>query len=317
MLIIIMYILLITATFMAFFAYNAERTRYDERVNTYDFTDKWAIRFYRWSFYVPFVWFLDDEEKDNKAVQLRRQLQQANLQHYYSYRSFTTMRLAVLAASTLVAFLFFILMKNPIALSLILSVPVENIAFETDTLLLISGSFVLLTLVPNLYLKFRISQYRQIYLDDIPIIQMFIILMMKSNKPLRDILYALTKVDTKYKEVFKITYRKYIRNQEEGMDYLESMFKDTVFRESVLVLRDVSDYAVEDSVRLLENNMKQIVERSNAEKRKKDLTGLVFTQAMIVVPFLAVILLGIVPIVYFGFSIFNSTGNIMAGAGGF
>ncbi len=52
--------------------------------------------------------------------------------------------------------------------------------------------------------------------------------------------------------------------------------------------------------------MQEIIEYTNTLKRRKDLSNLVYSQASLFIPFLAVILLGLIPIAMYGSSLLDS-----------
>lgn len=304
------YLLGIIAFLMLLSMHNHYRTVEDERLDNLPFINPWAIRLYRWSFYAPFIWFIDDTEQEDQSINTFNELQSANLQHLFTYRTWMSFRLIIFSISVFVAGTIYFFMTHVNYVESLLGVKMVQQEVGVDSLLLLVIIAMFISLMPNLFLKFRKKQYDSLYLNDIPIIQTFIILMLKSDKPVTEVLYALTKIETRYQDAFILGYRKYIRNRDEGLDYLENIFKGTAFRETINVLRELGSYSRKDSINILENNKKQIVEVSNQKKRQKDLTKLVFTQALVAIPFIAVLLLALLPLVQYGFEIFNNAGAL-------
>lgn len=278
------------------------------------FQNRWANKLYRYSYYMPFVWFIDEEEKHPKTIDIKNKLAQANLAYAFNYRSFTVLKVGVLMTSVL-SFLFVLLViSNGGAVAKILfNIEQVNMAGDVEqsyTQIKIVAGMVLLaiTLIPNIYLKRRADMYKFYHLKDIPVIQLFIILMLRSKKPIGDILYALSRINTRYQGIFKIGYRMYIRNKEDGLNYIKESFGETNFKETINVLRDMGEYSREDSIRLLENNMQHIIEKNNSVKRRGDLSRLVYSQSTIAIPFIAIIVLCFVPLAVLGINIFQNAG---------
>ena len=241
------------------------------------FQNKWANKLYRYSYYMPFVWFIDEKEYHPKTKDVKQKLAQANLTHVFNYRSFTVLKVMVLLSS-IVTFLFVLLVINNGGIIAKVLFNIEQVSMaggggQSNTRLLILTAMVLMaiTLIPNIFLKRRADMYKFYHLKDIPVVQLFIILMLRSKKPIGEILYALSRINTRYQGIFKIGYRMYIRNKEDGLNYIKESFGETNFKETINVLRDMGEYSREDSIRLLENNMQQIIEKNNAVKRRGDL----------------------------------------------
>lgn len=278
------------------------------------FQNSWANRLYRYSYYVPFVWFIDEKEEHPKTKDVKKKLAQANLTHSFNYRSFTVLKVGVLISS-IISFLFVLMVISNGGMVAKVLFNIEQVdmaggAEQSYTQIKIVAGLVLLavTLIPNIYLKRRADMYKFYHLKDIPVIQLFIILMLRSKKPIGEILYALSRINTRYQGIFKIGYRMYIRNKEDGLNYIKESFGETNFKETINVLRDMGEYSREDSIRLLENNMQQIIEKNNAVKRRGDLSRLVYSQSTIAIPFIAIIVLCFVPLAVLGINIFQNAG---------
>lgn len=263
---------------------------------------------------MPFSWFIDEKEEHPKTKDLKLKISEANLTHLFNYRSFTVLKVGVMLLS-LITFLFVILIidNGGAVAKLLFNVDKVSMAGDvtqsyTNIKIVTFMVLLVLTLVPNIYLKRRANMYKFYHLKDIPVVQLFIILMLRSKKPIGEILYALSKINTRYKKVFDTGYRIYIRNKDEGLEYIKESFGETNFKETVNVLKDMGDYSREDSIKLLENNMQQIVEKNNAMKRRGDLSRLVYSQSTIAIPFIAIIVLCFIPLAVLGIDIFQNAG---------
>lgn len=276
------------------------------------FKNKWANLLYRYSFHMPFIWFIDEEEKSNKTKELKTNLAKANLSHLFNYRSFTTLKVALLLGSIMIYLFFVLALNNADVLAQVLfnfQPKADELPSNNRNLYIIVAMVLLVcNLIPNLVLKYRVNVYEYYNIKDIPIIQMFIILMLRSKKPIGEVLFALSKINTRYKNIFDIGYRMYLRNKDEGLEYIKNSFGEEKFKETMNVLKDMGEYSREDSIKLLENNMQQLIEKNNATKRRSDLTNLVFSQSSLIIPFFAVIVLCLMPLVVYGIEVFESAG---------
>jgi hypothetical protein len=312
----LIYTILLIALTLSLILYNQQLL---ESVDIQDspFIDIWAEKLNRLSYTIPFVWFIDEKEKSKRAKDIKQKLVDANLTHKFNYRSFSTLKVLIL----IFAILFFglinaILNNSDIILKLLFNIKEasNNVGNNADsinklkiiTLMLLS----LLSLSPSVYLKRRAKLYKYYYLKEIPIVQMFIILMLRSKKTVTDVLFALSKINTRYKGIFETGYRIYLRDKNEGLDYIESSFGNSKFKETISVLRDLSIYSREESISLLESNMQQLIEISNTLKRRSDLSKSVYSQSTLALPFISVILLCFIPLVMFGLQIFQNAGIV-------
>jgi hypothetical protein len=277
------------------------------------FKNKWANTLYRYSYHMPFIWFIDEKEEHPKTKDMKNKLAQANLTHLFNYRSFTVLKVGVMILS-IVLFLFLLLVMNngdwfaKVLFNIETSTTPEVTPSNNNIKIIAFVVLLVMALIPNIYLKRRAETYKHLHLKDIPVIQLFIILMLRSRKPISEILFALSKINTRYKDIFDIGYRMYIRNKEDGLEYIKESFGETNFKETINVLKDMGEYSREDSIKLLENNMQQIIEKNNAVKRRGDLSRLVYSQSTIAIPFVAIIVLCFVPLAVYGIQIFSNAG---------
>ncbi|PLS19743.1 hypothetical protein CVD28_04855 [Bacillus sp. M6-12] len=311
----LVYIFLFVALVLAVGLLNSFRVETKKVKIDTPFQSKWSNKLYKYSYYMPFVWFIDEKEEHPKTKDLKNKLAQANLTHLFNVRSFTALKVGVMMSSIVLFIFILVIMSNGDWFAKVL--------FNVDSAGLVSQgqqssnanakimAFIILlcmALVPDFYLKRRAEAYKHLHLKDIPVVQLFIILMLRSKKPISEVLFALSKINTRYKGIFDIGYRMYIRNKEDGLNYIKDSFGETSFKETINVLKEMGEYSREDSITLLENNMQQIIEKNNAVKRRGDLSRLVYSQSTIAIPFIAIILLCFVPLAVFGIEIFTRAG---------
>lgn len=255
---------------------------------------------YRLSFSIPFKWFVEDDQNlTDKGKKLQEELIYAGYNKYFTVRSFMAFKVMIFFASLLVSAITLLIIDNlPILFKILLnvdSIAVQNKGVTPDLILVTVAFYIALALFPGIIVKNKAKREVVNRNRDLPIIHMFTILMLRSNKTVSEILFALSKLNTHHKEVFERGYRMYLRNKHEGMAYLRSQFDNHRFVEMFNLLEDIAEYAREECISIMESNMKSLVEETNMVKRRNDLSRLVYSQASMIVPFLAIILLGAAP----------------------
>lgn len=262
---------------------------------------------YRYSFVKPFSWFVDDDnELTTKGEKVKEKLITAG---YYnriftvrSYMMFTTVIFfalvilgVLIAAATLnLEFIYKILFN----------VEVEPTPINLQRMLVIMMVVVLLGLIPNQVLKMKAKKAIYNKNKDLPMLMMFVILMLRSGKSTAEIMYDLTKVKSNQQEIFEKAYRIYTRSPKDALILLKNHFGDGLFSDMFDLLMDVSEYAKEETVMIMESNMKSFVDTTNEIKRRNDLTMQVYSQGSMSVPFIAVIFLGVAPLLAMSFNAF-------------
>ncbi|MFI3211461.1 MAG: hypothetical protein R3Y64_10495 [Peptostreptococcaceae bacterium] len=262
-----------------------------------------ANELYALSYLAPFKWFIREDEKHPEVIDIKELIVSANETHRLNYKSFTVFK-----------YLMFIIL---LVIALILShfaveiLELSNILFnldtdvnDSDTLAMFRYGFLSLSLtsflLPRMYLKIKTSRIEFKFLKDLPILQLFIILMIKAKKPLNEILFVLSNTKMVYKPIFETGYRIYIRDKEEGLKYLEEAFKNTQFLDTIQIFKEYGDYAKNETLQVLETGLVDITEHTNSYKRKKDIFGNLLSQLIVALPFISAVLLGMTPLIYYG-----------------
>jgi len=295
--------------------YNGITVRNNPEINTQKFKKEFYNEMYLMSFGIPFKWFVDDDDNptEEKTKKLKKDLELAGFDQHFTLRSFMTFKVIIMMAFLLLGGLILFIMKNAHHFSKIFfNVEVAEQPLGIQTSLLVISICLFFALMPNLILKQKVKKKMKEDSKDIPVLQMFIILMLRSNKTIAEILYALSRVNTPHKKAFEKGYRIYLRNKGEGMSFLKEHFYGTRFVETFNLLEDIGEYAREECIRILENNLQSLVEETNTIKRRADLSKLIYSQASMIIPFTSILLLGAFPLVMMGLEIFTSA---FSGAG--
>lgn len=270
------------------------------------FLNEWSNELYVMSYSKPFKWFINPDEEHFKVKKIKKLIVEANEAHRLNYRVYVTIQLLTLFLAGLSLLLFSLLANN----SVLIFKYLFNVSVNTanpQTMLqvkVVVGTLLLgLTLTPSLFLKHKAKKNKYLFVKDLPILQLFIILMLKAKRPLSEVIYVLSTTNTVYKTIFDTAYRIYIRDKKEGMSYLQDAFMGTKFEETIKVLSEYGEYSKKDTMTVLENGLKDIDEYTNTQRRRKDTGQGVFSQLTLAIPFLSILMLGFAPLLFYGLNL--------------
>lgn len=265
---------------------------------------------YTLSYSIPFKWFVNPDENNSKVKDINRLIKEAGMQEKINYRVFTSIQIGILIISIIMFMMINLIIDNiAVLVKFLFNISMDTaMASPTGHLkakLFIGMVLLICCLIPKIWLKNKAKNNNYYFHKDLPIIQLFVILMLRSKRTIGDVLYVLSRTNTRYKQIFETGYRIYLRNKAEGFQYIQKSFEDTKFEETIVVLSEYNEYSKSESLKILENIMKEITDYTNNLKRKNDLSKLIFSQGSLFIPFLSIILLGIVPIAVYGLSFFD------------
>lgn len=280
-------------------AKSSSRTIVMEKPFEYD----WSNELYALSYTKPFSEVINPDEKSPRVKEIERIIFEAGLSHKLNYRVFSVLQLLIVLGGFLVFFLFIMMseqMGHVVQFLLNVDMGVESPEYRDNLSMILLGGILVLGIIPKMYLTRRAKKNEYHFKKDLPVLQLFIILILRAKRPIREMLYVLSKTETIYKDLFSNAYRVYLRNQEEGFINLEKTFESTKMGNTMVILSEFNEYSKEDSLNLLENNLEDIIQETSNMKRKKDITGNVLSQGSMVFPMISVILLGLLPFVMYG-----------------
>lgn len=272
------------------------------------FLNEWSNELYVLSYSTPFKWFVNPNENDERVKDIKKLIIEANESHRLNYRVYVTIQMLLIMFAMFFLFIFSFLADNSVAIfQFLFNIKIDVSNPQTMTQIKIGVGLVLLSLsiVPKYYLSNKAKKNKFHFLKDLPILQLFIILMLKAKRPLSEVIYVLSTTNTIYRPIFDTGYRIYIRDKNEGMKYLMEAFSDTKFEETVQVLFEYGEYSKKDTMIVLENGLKDITEYTNTLKRRKDIGSNVFAQLSLALPFLSAMLLIFSPLLAYGLGLMN------------
>lgn len=273
------------------------------------FANKWSNLLYNLSFVAPFEWFVDKREDEEKKI--NRKISRAGLEGVLDARTQQTLQVSLFFVAIIIFILLMVAME-PLLNTLFFLVGMEGkvgenggnamVIIRLGTLLLTMALPVSLTVV----MSRKIKQREMALFKDLPMLQMFITLMLRSDATIEEMLYTLTTTETAYQSLFQVAYRKFVRNQSDAFQFLYEAFAGTPIIETLQMLERFNDYAKVDTILAIENNQEQVILDTAEAKRKVNQFKNVTAAISFALPFLALGFLGLGPILYFVLEAMNN-----------
>ncbi len=290
-----------------------KKEKFKERVK-YNYLDKpfepnWANDLYVISFQSPFSSFIEENDMHPKAIETNQMIGKAGKSHLLDYRVLTTLQLMLFIVSIAATVLFGILLVNALPfLCLLFNIPTEDVS--TPTVFMTVGIiFLLLSIAPKFYIRSKANQTEAAFIKNLPILQIFLVNMIKSNRPIQDILFTLGTANTVYKDIFANAYRIFVRNRVDAYDYLATVFAGTGWATTVNVLRNSDKFDIKDTCTTLVNQITDLEEEVAASKSGKSSLKSLISEGSIGLPLAALMLLGVAPVVIMIMNMLNSASS--------
>lgn len=276
------------------------------------FENDYTNLFYNLSEVAPFRWFVEEDPRHIKALKLNHLIKEASMEKVLDYRSATAMQFVLLFGG-IAAFLMINLSLTPLIsmLAFLFNLDPQAMLEDISTLNMIRVAVVFVTLSPGLiikpYLKRRAKIKEIDFIKDLPLLQLFIILMLRSDRTIGEVMYVLSTTKSTYQRTFQQAYLIYLRDPEEAFTHLEEIFDGTRLIETVYTLRDYAEYDKEESIKTLENNQEEIEEFTKQARKKAEAGKNLFATISMAFPFLAVLALGAAPLAYWALNLISTS----------
>lgn len=272
------------------------------------FDNEISNELYALSFNQFFSLFVVKDNSNKDVVKINRLIAESGLSHLINYPSFAVIRAILLLIGLFFLLLSFVWIDGFYLVSKFLfniSSEIEGVNTDTQVQAMAMIGAVILYAAPTFILKTIAKQKSKIFQQNLPLLQLFIIQMLKGNNPISKVIYLMSKIETPYKHIFSVAFRIYSRNPKDGLEYLKNAFKGTRFEETIDVLQDYGKYSQESSIKTLEH-IKRDIEGNNVVKKKTgSASALLASQAAVGVPFIALITLCLIPILMWGNDLMN------------
>ena len=260
------------------------------------------------SYKPPFVWLMPENPEDEKARNIDAMINKAGFQDKMNYRVLQTSQVLLLILAVIATLVFGVFVDNSKFLfKILMNIDIEG---GMTTFVAVGVIMLLLAFVPRIYIKFKADGNHAKFISELPILQLFIILMIRSRRTVPEIFYTLSKSEMRYKPIFERAYRIFLRDRRAAFVYLRGAFDGTPITDSISVLETFDEYSKEESAQILDNQLTSIVDQvATLKKNRNVLLGLV-TEGSIMLPFAAIMLLVVTPIVIYGLNSMNAATNM-------
>lgn len=277
-------------------------------INDAPFDNALSNKLYQMSYSSFFGSFLPESADMPKAQDQDKMFAESGFATKLNYRVFGTVQIMLFIAAFAATFLIGgIMALNPWIVKLLFNI--EMAKGEFGPFLFIGMILILLCLVPTLFFKSKANSRHAGFIKDLPILQLFIVLMLKSQRSTAEILYTLGKTNTRYREIFDIAYRISIRSQTEAFDYLRNAFAGTAFVDTITILATSEEYSKQDSIEVLEGRIDSLIQDVENIKGEKGVIKGLLSEGSIALPMIGLMVLVVVPILIYAMNMMNTAGN--------
>ena len=261
------------------------------------------------SYLKPFIWFINPDEDDAKVKKTQVTLNKAGLHTQLNYRSFTSLQVLLLMGAIFVFIVLTLSLEAWVFLvSFLFNLPIDLTPESlTNARLILAVILMFAMMAPQMVVRMRAKRNEFLFSQDLPLVQLSIILMLRARRPIGDIFFEMSRTDNRYREIFETGYRMYVRDKKDAYEYLHRQFEGTGFEDAIQVLEQMGEFSKSESIIVLENGLQTLIKSGQDKKRGKALAGNLASQFSMLLPFGGVILLGGVPVVVYALSMFNST----------
>lgn len=277
------------------------------------FARKSDNKLHNMSFLAPYRWVIPEDENDPKAIEIERQIQMSDLGSRYSYRSVLAYQLiwTMIGVAFMLIGLAFV---TPLMYLITFGFNLNPKTFITGESLVIARTIIFaIGVMPGVVAKKQLLKKSKInqsaFIRDLPLLQTYIILMLGNpGTTINNVLRMLSITKTTYQPIFQKGYRIWLRDPDEGFDFIKKQFEGTLMLVTVSILGDFDNYDRSETIRTLENNREDIINFSKSERRRVEVVRNLFNQIAVVFPFVAVIMLAIGPVFHWAMKLFGETG---------
>ncbi len=278
------------------------------------FDNDYSNALYNMSFLIPFRWFIEEDRRAKKAVEMNDLIVDARMDSKLDYRSSVVLQFILMFLGVVLFLMLSIIVKPAMLFFGMLTNLDFTQMFEegSSAALMIRLVLVAICTIPSILMKPMLKKRTKgseiDFLKDLPLLQLFIILMLRSNKTINQVLYVLSSTNTAYRRTFEHAYRIYLREPNEGFDYLEDAFDGTKMLDTIYTLRDFAEYDKKESIRSLENNQESILDFSRNARKKVEANRNLMATVSQAFPMLAVMALAVGPVAYWAIGLMQTSG---------
>lgn len=277
-------------------------------INDAPFDNALSNKLYQMSYSSFFGSFLPESADMPKAQDQDKMFAEAGFATKINYRVFGTVQIILfMLAFVITIILGTFVAFNPGIIKFLFNIEMAKGTFEP--FVWVGIALMLACLIPSFFFKSKANSRHAGFIKDLPILQLFIVLMLKSQRSTAEILYTLGKTNTRYREIFDIAYRISIRSQTEAFDYLRNAFAGTAFLDTITILATSEEYSKQDSIEVLEGRIDALIQDVENVKGEKGVIKGLLSEGSIALPFIALMVLTVVPILMYAMNMMNNAGS--------
>lgn len=269
------------------------------------FNNKLSNQLYELSFKPPFVWFIPENPESKPAKELDQRIAKAKLTEVFNFRIVNTLQTVLMMIAVFITIVFgFVIQNSSMLIKFLFNFSIDpesqNVIF-----MLIGAIMMIASLTPKLYINSRARSLENEFYTNLPILQQFVLIMIRSQRSIGEIYNVLAYSELPYNEIFRVANLVYVRDRVAASDYLEGVFHGTPFYETILILRSFDEYGIEQSIESLKRRNNSILSEVQSMKKSKGVIKGLITEGSIILPFSAVMLLGAFPVVWWSMQMLN------------
>lgn len=306
---------MILALLVSLYALSTLQVRRKVLVMDRPFESGFSNELYALSFGKPFCWMIEEDSNHRKVKIITQYLAEAGLADRMDYRVFMTVQTTIMIVCFVLGLFFLIFFEQA---NWVLSI-LFNISFVVEGAqgkqvpIIIFCLLMLSSYTPHFLLRQRAKNNTFNFKKDLPVLQLFILQMLRANNTTGEVLYLMSKIETRYQQIFATGYRMYTRDTAEGFRYLRNSFSGTKFEETIAILEDFHQFSREESFKVLANVSKDIDDQLVGLKKNKAILSMLLSEGSLILPLLSILFLVFIPIIVGAASLFSQAqqGNII------
>lgn len=170
------------------------------------------------------------------------------------------------------------------------------INISIGVILFIINAFIMFGFNFKFYIKFKARKLEIKSINSIPIINNYIVNMMKQGRLVSDILYQLISINTPYKQDFIKAYESFNKNPSEAFDFLISVFNESYIKETFKILKKSISYDEGTLIDSLEKINKLLIRQYKNNLKVREDKRLLNAEISLVIPFVFLAIAIMIPV---------------------
>ena len=271
------------------------------------FNNRYSNKLHEWSFKPPFSSFVPENTNKKEAIQANQLIAKAGYSELMDYRVLATSQIVLLILGALVTMIVAAIVSvGGEVFSVLFNLSGDQSSINQQLTIATFVLMLLMGIVPKMVLSSKAKNNHFGFVKDLPMLQTLLVLMVKSNRSMSEIMYTLSTSEIRYKSIFATAYRIYLRDKSSSFDYLSGVFAGTGFSDSITYLATLEQYSRSTTAEALQSKIAGLLADSEVLKKDKSVVKGLFAEGAVAIPFIAIILLGVVPIIIYAINMMST-----------